>query len=389
MHRRVAGFVCVVAIVLAALGILVPSLTSWANDEPGQSAGVTGLYSVRMNELEPDPGGFYESIAMPETLGLQIAVNPPFGIQIVGPPPWVSLFGPIPGGTKVSATGKGIVAGTPNIQVSFQGMAEGDQLTGIYTVGVEFGLPGDTRLTYGVKPNVLIPSPTPSATPTPGKTKLQFEFTNPGPGVARGLQVLFAGTGGSLNNPSVVLEEADCPTGPEITVVGGNELIFDWGEKCKEPGSLVIISVLSDEPEAFVASSTWFNEPTPTATPGPKEKFEFTFTNPGSGAANWLRVLFLGSINSVTIVEQPSQCTTGPTITVTGNGSEVDIVWGEKCVPEGASVTISVLSADADLAVFSSRWLNVVADRHADHHTDGHPGLARNRRAKTHAALQS
>ena len=78
-------------------------------------------------------------------------------------------------------------------------------------------------------------------------------------GVASSLQAVFTGTGGTLTKPVVTVNPPQCPA-PSISVVGGNTVVIDWGEKCVKKNDKVQFRVFSEVAEGIVlASRTWKN----------------------------------------------------------------------------------------------------------------------------------
>ena len=74
-------------------------------------------------------------------------------VIFTGPEPWVRVAGTFDTSTGAfSATGKGSVAGFPNVGVSFEGTLGADgRLTGIYTMGAGGELPGGRPILYRVE----------------------------------------------------------------------------------------------------------------------------------------------------------------------------------------------------------------------------------------------
>lgn len=72
----------------------------------------------------------------------------PGSVVIEGPDPWVTVTGDINEDGSFVATGRGTVAGFPDIAVVFEGTISLDRIAGEYTMGAEGGLPGGEPITY-------------------------------------------------------------------------------------------------------------------------------------------------------------------------------------------------------------------------------------------------
>jgi hypothetical protein len=92
-----------------------------------------------------DRGGHAEFIRMLLAFVLNIS---PGSVVIEGPDPWVTVIGEVGDDGSFVATGRGTVAGFPDIAVVFEGTVSMDQIAGEYTMGAEGGLPGGEAITY-------------------------------------------------------------------------------------------------------------------------------------------------------------------------------------------------------------------------------------------------
>lgn len=71
-------------------------------------------------------------------------------ISIEADPPWVNVSGELNDDGTFYAEGRGVVAGFPDIAVTFEGQISNGTLTGDYIMGAEGGLPGAEPITYGI-----------------------------------------------------------------------------------------------------------------------------------------------------------------------------------------------------------------------------------------------
>lgn len=71
-------------------------------------------------------------------------------INFEGEPPWVNVSGELNDDGTFYAEGRGVVAGYPDIAVTFEGQISDGTLTGDYIMGAEGGLPGGESITYGI-----------------------------------------------------------------------------------------------------------------------------------------------------------------------------------------------------------------------------------------------
>jgi hypothetical protein len=97
--------------------------------------------------VEEDEAGHAPFIEMPTKIELVIRVG---SISIEGPFPWVAVGGEIEADGSFDASGRGTVAGFPNIAVTFQGSVSEGRLEGRYTMGAEGGLPQGLPIVYSV-----------------------------------------------------------------------------------------------------------------------------------------------------------------------------------------------------------------------------------------------
>jgi hypothetical protein len=109
---------------------------------------ITGELEQAFNSITDilsDPGGHAEFIEMPDALKLDVS---PGSVVIEGPAPWVTAIGEINDDGSIVTTGRGTVAGFPDIVVIFDGTISMDQIAGEYIMGAEGGLPGGQPITY-------------------------------------------------------------------------------------------------------------------------------------------------------------------------------------------------------------------------------------------------
>ncbi len=111
-------------------------------------------FFVAFFEVADDPGGHKPFVDLPIENYLRVeildATGPSKGeIQVSGAAPFVDVSGTIVDG-MFSATGVGTVAGFPNISVLFEGSIT-NPLSGVYSLGVNGGLPGGFAISYNVE----------------------------------------------------------------------------------------------------------------------------------------------------------------------------------------------------------------------------------------------
>jgi hypothetical protein len=109
---------------------------------------ITGELEQAFNaitDILSDKGGHAEFIQMLLALILNVS---PGSVVIDGPDPWVTVTGEVKDDGSFIATGRGTVAGFPDIAVVFEGTISMDQIAGEYTMGAEGGLPGGESITY-------------------------------------------------------------------------------------------------------------------------------------------------------------------------------------------------------------------------------------------------
>lgn len=109
---------------------------------------ITGELEQAFNaitDILSDKGGHAEFIRMLLALILNVS---PGSVVIEGPDPWVTVSGDVGEDGSFIATGRGTVAGIPDIAVIFEGNISMDQVSGEYTMGAEGGLPGGEAITY-------------------------------------------------------------------------------------------------------------------------------------------------------------------------------------------------------------------------------------------------
>ncbi len=98
-----------------------------------------------ITDILSDKGGHAEFIRMLLAMILNVS---PGSVVIEGPDPWVTVTGEIGDDGSFVATGRGTVAGFPDIAVVFEGTISMDHIAGEYTMGAEGGLPGAESITY-------------------------------------------------------------------------------------------------------------------------------------------------------------------------------------------------------------------------------------------------
>jgi len=135
--------------------------TSTPEPPPKQSLGFLGDYKISMG-VKKDSANHRGFINMP---GSMTVTAKECSICIDGPFPWVNISGEISSDGSVVASGKGTVAGYPNITVTFQGSIVGNQLQGDYTMGANGGLPGGQSIIYAVSGDKKEPTPIPTLDP--------------------------------------------------------------------------------------------------------------------------------------------------------------------------------------------------------------------------------
>jgi hypothetical protein len=121
-----------------------------------------GTYGVRIVVVY-DKAGHVTFIGLPEDFLIEVLFG---SITIKGAHPWVNVTGDFDEDTgKISAAGKGTVAGFPNIQVTFEGTLDETGISGEYTMGANGGLPGNEPIRYSVE-GQRIPDDEAGDTPT-------------------------------------------------------------------------------------------------------------------------------------------------------------------------------------------------------------------------------
>ena len=98
-----------------------------------------------ITDVLSDKGGHAEFIRMLLALILNAS---PGSVVIEGPDPWATVTGEIGDDGSFIATGRGTVAGFPDIAVLFEGAISMDHIAGEYTMGAEGGLRGGESITY-------------------------------------------------------------------------------------------------------------------------------------------------------------------------------------------------------------------------------------------------
>ena len=114
----------------------------------GATFEITGELEQAFNaitDIVSDKGGHAEFIRMLLALILDVS---PGSVVIEGTDPWVTVTGEIGDDGSFVATGRGTVAGFPDIAVVFEGTISMDHIAGEYTMGTEGGLPGGEAIAY-------------------------------------------------------------------------------------------------------------------------------------------------------------------------------------------------------------------------------------------------
>ena len=114
----------------------------------------TGTYEITgeleqafnaITDILSDTRGHAEFIRMHLSFILNVSSG---SVVIEGPEPWVTVIGEINDDGNFMATGRGTVAGFPDIAVVFGGTISMDRIAGEYTMGAEGGLPAGESITY-------------------------------------------------------------------------------------------------------------------------------------------------------------------------------------------------------------------------------------------------
>lgn len=131
------------------LGLTASALISDpAFDE--ECGGGTGLFFAIVTEVVSDPGGHSEFIGpFPPEVQVGIVGNE---IAVSGASPWVNVAGTIDAEGSFTSSGSGVVAGFPDVTVTFNGQATASGISGILTVGAGGELPGGDAAVYAVNP---------------------------------------------------------------------------------------------------------------------------------------------------------------------------------------------------------------------------------------------
>jgi len=138
-------------------------------EPPPTPVPVSGRYDFGFG-ITQDDGQHGSFIDMPQkqTLWVDFAGDVDISsglITIGGAAPFVEVSGNLnPNDGTFIATGRGTVAGFPNIAVTFEGLI-GDTITGIYGMGVDGGLPGGMAIYYQALGELIISEPTPTTEP--------------------------------------------------------------------------------------------------------------------------------------------------------------------------------------------------------------------------------
>ena len=111
---------------------------------------IGGIYVVNIFIIL-DGAGHGPFIGMPNVIELQVIIKLEEGrISIFGPEPWVELHGSIDDDGNFVATGIGVVAGFPGIDVALEGVIDPQALSGEMTMGGNGGLPQGVGITYSL-----------------------------------------------------------------------------------------------------------------------------------------------------------------------------------------------------------------------------------------------
>lgn len=162
--------------ILAHHGIECPDKCGCiATPTPKFGEALAGFF-VAFFEVAEDPGGHgpFTDLPIEQYLRVEVtdAIGPSTGdIAISAAAPFVPVYGTIVDGV-FSATGVGTVAGFPNISVLFEGSIT-NPLAGVYTLGVNGGLPGGLAISYNVEGTKDAPLEEPEATEEPDEVVVE------------------------------------------------------------------------------------------------------------------------------------------------------------------------------------------------------------------------
>ena len=124
--------------------------TSWIFEFTSEKAWIAGAFLLGISVLS-DPAGHDPFIALARSIVGNVAVVGDPTITITGSGAWVPVSGELKPDGSFVATGKGTVAGFPNVSVRFTGTwTEYDGFSGEYAMGVGGELPGGQPITYKV-----------------------------------------------------------------------------------------------------------------------------------------------------------------------------------------------------------------------------------------------
>jgi len=125
-----------------------PVVLSFIDDA---KAWISGNFAMAIS-VSKDPAGHLEFINMPKNLVAAVSVVGDPTITISGTGAWVPVSGEVKPDGSFEATGKGTVAGYPNVSVIFKGTwTEYAGFSGEYTMGAGGELPGRQSITYQVE----------------------------------------------------------------------------------------------------------------------------------------------------------------------------------------------------------------------------------------------
>jgi hypothetical protein len=100
--------------------------------------------------VKSDPAGHAPYIGMPNAIDIRIDIRTG-SITIANAGPWVGVLGALAANGGFEGTGRGTVAGYPNVLVVFAGIVYDDgRIAGDYTMGAGHELPSGEPITYGI-----------------------------------------------------------------------------------------------------------------------------------------------------------------------------------------------------------------------------------------------
>lgn len=142
---------------------------------PPAQAGGTRSFQVR-SAVDMDKAKHKRHIGMQDEYELTLEYTLS-GVKLEAPQPFVAVEGSLEENGTFDTTGKGTVAGFPNIDVSFVGQIIGGVITGTYGMGVSGGLPQGEPIYYSIE-GVEEEAPSGAATPQAGPALLSPDVLN-------------------------------------------------------------------------------------------------------------------------------------------------------------------------------------------------------------------